>query len=91
MWVAHVRWGEDTAWGWFVFDPERIRAVPEPPDEPVGGAGCWRQQRSWSDLAVAAHQVTEEDEQGGLGDEQHDLGRGGSAVGRAHEDAEADL
>ncbi|WP_354643958.1 hypothetical protein [Kitasatospora camelliae] len=30
VWVAHVRWGEDDQWGWFVFDPATIRPAPEP-------------------------------------------------------------
>lgn len=32
VWVAHVRWGEDALWGWFIYDRERIRPVPEPRD-----------------------------------------------------------
>ncbi|WP_033822007.1 hypothetical protein [Kitasatospora sp. MBT63] len=36
VWVAHVRWGEDLNWGWFIYDPATIRIAPTPPDEPAG-------------------------------------------------------
>ncbi|MGY0466819.1 hypothetical protein ACW14Y_42170 [Kitasatospora sp. cg17-2] len=38
VWVVHVRWAEDSTadqgWGWFVFDPARIRPLPEPAGPP---------------------------------------------------------
>ncbi|WP_371502873.1 hypothetical protein OG871_37130 [Kitasatospora sp. NBC_00374] len=37
VWVAHVRWGEDLAWGWFIYDPATIRIAPTPPEEPEPG------------------------------------------------------
>ncbi|GAA2747024.1 MULTISPECIES: hypothetical protein [Kitasatospora] len=37
VWVAHVRWGEDLAWGWFIYDRATIRQVPVPPDAQAAG------------------------------------------------------
>ncbi|MER6364491.1 hypothetical protein [Kitasatospora sp. NPDC001527] len=51
MWVVHVRWAEDgpaaggQGWGWFLFDSERIRPLPEPTAAPPAAApyfGRWR-------------------------------------------------
>ncbi|MEU6238598.1 hypothetical protein [Kitasatospora sp. NPDC047058] len=51
VWVVHVTWGEDgttpgeEAWGWFMFDNDRIRPVPEPHDPAPTTAphlGTWR-------------------------------------------------
>ena len=30
VWLAHIRWGEDQQWGWFIYDPATIIRVPEP-------------------------------------------------------------
>ncbi|MFJ4674024.1 hypothetical protein [Kitasatospora purpeofusca] len=50
VWVVHVRWdadgtGADQGWGWFLFDPQRIRPLPEPVGPPPAGSpsfGRWQ-------------------------------------------------
>ncbi|MFE2727041.1 hypothetical protein [Kitasatospora sp. NPDC059327] len=51
VWVVHVTWGPEGAgpgaesWGWFLFDRDRIRPVPEPADPAPAIApysGTWR-------------------------------------------------
>ncbi|MER5353455.1 hypothetical protein ABT093_24355 [Kitasatospora sp. NPDC002551] len=49
LWVVHVRWAPDgqepEGWGWFLFDKDRIRPLPEPTGRPPAGApyyGVWR-------------------------------------------------
>ncbi|MFD5083094.1 hypothetical protein ACFWOG_10690 [Kitasatospora sp. NPDC058406] len=50
-WVVHVRWDDDAtasegqAWGWFLYDEETVRPLPEPGDRPPARApfhGVWR-------------------------------------------------
>ncbi|MGW6917618.1 hypothetical protein ACWGB8_27870 [Kitasatospora sp. NPDC054939] len=42
-WVVHVAWGEDAPgrenWGWFLFDDQRIRPLPEPAGTGPAGVG----------------------------------------------------
>ncbi|MFI8085818.1 hypothetical protein ACIF6L_34140 [Kitasatospora sp. NPDC086009] len=51
VWVVHVTWGPEgtgpgeEAWGWFLFDKDRIRPLPEPTDPAPTAApylGTWR-------------------------------------------------
>jgi hypothetical protein len=39
IWLAHIRWGEDLQWGWFIYDPATIIRIPEPPAEPAATVG----------------------------------------------------
>lgn len=47
VWVVHVTWGPESTgeWGWFLFDRDRIRPLPEPADPAPAAApylGTWR-------------------------------------------------
>ncbi|MFF1909490.1 hypothetical protein [Kitasatospora sp. NPDC058218] len=47
VWVVHVTWGPEAtgSWGWFLFDRDRIRPLPEPADPAPAAApylGTWR-------------------------------------------------
>ncbi|MEE1821098.1 hypothetical protein PUR61_02610 [Streptomyces sp. BE20] len=53
MWVVHVRWAADgtvdQGWGWFLFDPEQIRPLPEPAGPPPTTVPYFGQ---WQDAVV---------------------------------------
>ncbi|MGV9267599.1 hypothetical protein ACWDRR_23405 [Kitasatospora sp. NPDC003701] len=47
VWVVHVTWGPESTgeWGWFLFDGDRIRPLPEPAGPAPAAApyrGTWR-------------------------------------------------
>ncbi|MFJ3793207.1 hypothetical protein [Kitasatospora sp. NPDC090091] len=60
MWVVHVRWAEGGAapgeegWGWFLFDPQRIRPVREPAGPPPTAAPY---SGSWQDAVVVPREL----------------------------------